>query len=154
MVTQGEFHLSPWFCKWSLTSVWVSLVSLTLSMVIHVSATASIVLICLIVSKLIILCNERIWVAPSQDKSQHRIYVSWISSIQISSLYDLITFFGVSIVDEQITDYGLPSFLSGQDFQEAEADMFKRESDWPSPGKFISQCFDSSYLNLSGNYNF
>jgi len=27
-----------------------------------------------------------------------------------------------------VTDYGLPSFLSGQDFQENEADTYKRKN--------------------------
>ena len=27
----------------------------------------------------------------------------------------------------KVTDYGLPSFLCGQDFQESEADQYKRK---------------------------
>ena len=29
----------------------------------------------------------------------------------------------------KVTDYGLPSFLCGQDFQESEADQYKRKKD-------------------------
>jgi len=45
-----------------------------------------------------------------------------------------------------VTDYGLPSFLCGQDFQESEADQYKRKKARILSHLFLLNLLEKGYL--------
>jgi len=54
----------------------------------------------------------------------------------------------VSIIAVQITDYGLPSFLAGQNFDENEQDAFRRESVIPTQLCSAAHCVGLNSIGL------